>query len=125
MPTVENPKKPKKSPTIRQRRMLSLLVENAEKPKPDSVRTLALQAGYSESAANNPARAIFAAEGFQGLLKLIPDDEILASILEVMRGDDKRSTLQAADMLLKLKDRYPAGKLKLQGFADELAELAE
>lgn len=123
--TVDNPKKPKRSPTVKQRRVLSLLLDNAGNPKPESVRQLMLRAGYSPSAADNPARTLLNAPSFQDLLALINEDELLAKVREIALDDDKRASLAAIDMLLKLKDRYPANKLKLQGYQDELADLTE
>lgn len=127
-PTVDNPKtkkKPKRSATPKQRRLYSLLLDNAESPKPESIRALALAAGYSESAANNPERAILSRPTFQNLLDLIDDDELLAKAREIALDDDKRASLAAIDMLLKLKDRFPANKLKLSGYQDELGALED
>ena len=52
------------------------------------------------------------------LLAQIKDADILARVYGILLDEDKRSSLIAADMLLKLKDKYPAGKLKLGAFEE-------
>jgi len=64
-------------------------------------------------------------KAFQDLLGEIKDEEILNRITEILRDADKRSSLTAADMLLKLKDRFPAGKLKIQAYNEELEGLTD
>ena len=121
--TVDNPKKPKRQATVKQRRLYSLLLDNAGNPKPESMRSLMLRAGYSPSAADNPQRAVLSTPTFQALLDLINDDELLARARDIALDDDKRASLAAIEMLLKLKDRFPANKLKMQGYQDELSDL--
>ncbi len=98
------------------------MVENSAKVHPESTGSLAIQAGFSPATAHNVG-AIIARPSFQQLLDMVDDDAVLARVYEIALDDDKRSALAAADMLLKLKDRYPANKLKMSGFNDELSEI--
>ena len=61
----------------------------------------------------------------RNLLSRIDDAPILAKVYEIIFGDDKRSSLTAADMIMKLKDRYPAQKSKIIGLFDTIKNLEE
>lgn len=51
---------------------------------------------------------------FEEALKELDDTQYLRELHDLaLSKDDKRAKLQAIDMLMKLKDKYPAGKLKL------------
>ncbi len=80
--------------------------------------------GYSEKTALNPSK-VFGQDYFQSLLNEIPDRVLIGKMMEIASDDDKRSALQAVDMLMKLKDRYPANKLKVQQYGEELGSLVE
>ena len=62
---------------------------------------------------------------FTELLNDVNDEEILNRITEILRDDDKRSSLSAADMLLKLKDKYPDQKTKVTGLFGVIDSLKE
>lgn len=123
-PTVEKPKKSRTKATIRERRLASLVVENSVRPKPLPLYQLAEMAGYSPASANN-ASAFLKRPVFSKLLELIDDVSLLDRVMDIALDEDKRSSLQAIDMLLKLKDRYPASKLKMQGFLDEIGAISD
>jgi len=114
-----------KKPTIRQKNFFHLLLEAMAKGEPFTLKDLVVKAGYSQSTAIAPSYNIIEREGFQKLLAKIDDEIVLAKVWEVLLGDDKRSSLAAADMVLKLKDRYPAQKSKVMGMFKSLDGLEE
>lgn len=78
-----------------------------------------LDAGYSPAYAKNPQK-IERCLNFKEALDIISDQDLLSRAREIALGEDKRASLVAIDMLLKLKDRYPAGKLKVAEYEEEL-----
>lgn len=110
-----------KKPSTRQKKALALLIADGGKSPKGKIL---LQAGYSRAIAKNPSKVI-KGEMFKAYLDEIDDKTILARIYEIALDEDKRASLQASDMLLKLKDRYPAGKLKINDYQDEINDLAE
>ena len=62
---------------------------------------------------------------FKEALASIDDEVILERFYEILLDKDKRSALEAGKQLLKLKDRYPAGKLKLTPYTEKLNKLFE
>lgn len=62
---------------------------------------------------------------FKECLAEIPDGWILARLTEIMKQKDSRAALQAIQMLMKLKDKFPAGKLKIQELQAELDDIQE
>lgn len=110
--------KAKRSPSERQKKVAGALMVNGGKMK-----SAMLEAGYSPAYAKN-SQKLRASGSFKDLLELISDNEIVDKIKEIALGEDKRACLVALDMLLKLKDRYPAGKLKIQEYQEELESLS-
>lgn len=64
-------------------------------------------------------------KGWNELLESIDDSALLAKVREIALAEDKSSSLKAIDMLMKLKDRYPAGKLKVTEYAEEVQRLQD
>ena len=93
-----------------------------ENKNPKTAGVILRESGYGKIS-KQPCR-ILQSKGFQELLAQIDDQDILKRVHEILVDDDKRSSLVAADMLLKLKDKYPAGKLKLGAF-DERDQVTE
>ena len=91
-------------------------LENVSTGKIANVENEMLKAGYSKSSAR--CLKITKTKTWTNLLAEIDDEEILDKVKEIMRDEDKRSSLIASEMLLKLKDRFPAGKIKLGAFED-------
>mgnify|MGYP001567224638 CR=1 FL=1 len=98
------------------------MLENAEQGNPKTAGQILVESGYGKIS-KQPCR-VLRSKGFQELLNDINDKTVLDRIYNILEDDDKRSSLVAADMLLKLKDRYPAGKIKLTAFTerDSVAE---
>jgi hypothetical protein len=70
------------------------------------------EAGYGKLA-KQPGR-IISLQGFQLLLAKVNDEEVIDRVVEILRDEDKRSSLTAADMLFKLKGRYPKEQIDIE-----------
>ena len=76
---------------------------------------------YSPYTAKRP-KDVYEKPGFKKLLGFISDEVILAKFVEILISEDKRASLDAGKELLKLKDRYPANKLKVTAYQESLDE---
>ena len=92
-------------------------VENGRQP---NIKQAMLKHGYALISAEK--NKVTQSKTWDKLLKEIDDEEILNKIKDIMRDEDKRSSLAAADMLLKLKDKYPEQKTKIMGLFGALKE---
>ena len=101
------------------RRIVSLVLKEGF-----SFKDAMIKEGYAISSSRNPSFNLtsspVARKVWKEVLDEIDDEEIVTKFKEILRADDKRASLEAGDKLLKLKDRYPAGKLKIQEFEEEL-----
>ena len=111
--------------TLRQKIAFRNLLKHITEGKPFSWKMIMLESGYSEASAGMPERVLYSRPGFQQLLVQIDDEVVLGKVYEILLGDDKRSSLTAAEILLKLKDRFPAQKSKVVGLFQELKGLEE
>jgi len=111
--------KRRRTTTPRQKKVLAELVVNG-----GNMSKAMASAGYSMAYAKN-SQKLTRCPSFKEALDMIQDDELLAKATEIALGDDKRACLVAIDMLLKLKDRYPAGKLKVQEYEEELVAIQQ
>lgn len=84
----------------------------------------AIEQGYSETTSRTPDN-ITRTKLWKECLNELDDSSLLGKLWEIAFDTDKRSALEAVDKLLKLKDKYPAKKLKLEEYSDELKELEE
>jgi hypothetical protein len=92
--------------------------------KPIVMSEIMVESGYSPTTAINPGKNLTNKPVWKELMsELVNDELIIKRINRALISDDNRAALQAADMLLKLKDRYPAGKLKVQEYNEELERL--
>ena len=89
------------------------MLDNVSTGNPQTMGQVLVSAGYKKIA-KQPCR-IIDSKGFQELLSQINDNDILNKFYEILRDEDKRASLQAGIELLKLKDRYPAQRTKVQG----------
>ena len=102
-------------PTTKQKMAFGELLRKIETREPFDLKNIMINAGYTEATAKNPEKNLTSKTGWQQLLAQIDDQVILAKIYEILLGDDKRSSLTAADMVLKLKDKFPQRDSKLAG----------
>jgi hypothetical protein len=82
------------------------------------------EAGYSPSVCTKP-KNLTTTTGWKALLAQVEDKELLQQVYEIALSDDKRSALAAIDMVWRLKDKYPAGKLKLGGYDSSVEHLSD
>lgn len=104
----------KRRTSIRQKKTFANFVANG-----GNMKQAMKDAGFSPAYAKNSQKLI-RSDSFRDLLELIPDRDLLDQTKAIALGEDKRASLVAIDMLFKLKDRYPAGKLKVQEYQDEI-----
>lgn len=110
-------------PTENHKSVVKLMSEKVRNNEKVVLKDILAQVGYAPSVQNSPQRVTESA-GFQMLLAQIDDDIILGRLFSILVDDDKRASLQSADMLLKLKDRYPQNKLKAMVYQDEIQSIA-
>lgn len=112
-------------PTIAQKMAFNNILEQMAKGKRPCVSTALRSAGYAPSTVRKQ-RDITQSKGWKELLASIDDGVLMDRVREIaLEKADKRASLQAIDMLMKLKDRYPAGKLKVTEFDQEISKLEE
>ena len=92
--------------TLKQQTAFKKVSENIGITNPKTSGEILLESGYSKSISESP-KVVFQSKGFQELLNQIDDGVILNKLYEILKSDDKRSALTSADMLLKLKNKYP------------------
>jgi hypothetical protein len=108
--------------TARQKLAFRKLSEKVRDQKPVVMGRIMREVGYSKQTSLKPKKLTESA-GWQQLLGRVDDFPLITQAFNIALAEDKRASLQAIDMLLKLKDRYPAGKLKVQEYQEELALL--
>ena len=106
-------------PTIKQRQAFKKVSESIGNKQPISIGKAMRESGYSQSTSKTPQR-LTDSKGWKELLAAIDDNEILEKIYSILMDSDKRSALSAADMLLKLKDKYPQKASKLVGLFEDV-----
>jgi len=106
--------------TVKQKLLFKEFLNAVESGEFKTFRALMNKLNYSK---NTKTEEILKSRAFQDLLKQIDDRIILARIYHILLDEDKRASLEAADKLLKLKDRYPKQKLTVELFEEELNKL--
>ena len=110
-------------PTIRQKVALNNLTEAIASKTPFTMGQIMVKSGFSPATAVNPEKNLLSKPGWKFLLAKIDDQEVLARVYSIAKDTtDKRACLAGADMIFKLKDRYPAGKLKVTEYQEELSQ---
>lgn len=86
------------------------VLENVRLGKAANVSKAMREEGYAETSIR--AMKVTKTKLWATLMEEIDDEIVIRRVAEILRDGDSRASLQAADMLLKLKDRYPANKIK-------------
>jgi len=108
-----------------QKRAMEIKIDKIKKKEPVLMGKVMIEAGYSKKAAEYPKR-MTESKGWQELLtKYFPDDKLLKIHNELLSSKDQRVKMEALKEGYKLKDRYPAGKLKIQAYNEELERLKD
>jgi hypothetical protein len=112
------------TPKPEHRAVLKKMSDKIRKGERVNKKEILMEVGYSESIAETPSR-VLETQGFQQLLAKVSDGVILKRLLSIVTSDNSKDAdaINSAKELLKLKDRYPAGKLKIQGYNDELNDI--
>ena len=76
-----------------------------------SMKRAMMDAGYSETYAHASTN-MTETKSWRKILAEVNDENVMSRIYEILEDTDKRASLQAADMILKLKDKYPSNKSK-------------
>ena len=99
--------------TINQKNAFKKTVERIKDNKRVVMGEVMRDVGYSNETALKP-KLLTSSKGWQDLMAQIDDATLLQRLYDIaLDKNDKRATLQAVDMLLKLKDKYPDSKLRL------------
>lgn len=109
-------------PTISQKLTFDNVMKQVASGKRPNITQAAREAGYSPSTVSK-INNITKSKGWKELMASIDDTELLEKVRSIALDNDKRASLAAIDMLMKLKDRYPAGKLKVTEYDEELDRL--
>jgi len=92
----------------KQKKALELILERMDKGTFGSLKQCMLDAGYSETSAHNPKQNLLSRDGFKKLLAKYDMDPVLSNIYKIAKdNNDKRSAIQAAKLLIKVKDLMP------------------
>lgn len=97
-------------PTIRQKKLAKALIENLQKPIPDTAGQVLENVGYSKHLAKQPGRVIDT-PGVQKLLdKYLPDELITGKVNWLLHHDEWQAVNAGVDKAAKLKGMYAAEK---------------
>ena len=106
--------------TARQIKAIRKVSENIRNNKPVNLGEIMLDAGYSKSMAKRP-KSLTNSITWQELLKKYDDQPIMDAIYKDALSDkDSRNATANRTLYLKVKDRFPAQKLKLDQYQEEL-----
>ena len=107
----------------RVQRVFNRAVEDIKNKKKPVISAIMREEGYSASSAHSLTATKTAT--WEYLLAQISDDVVLSRVYRILAGNDARASLQAAEMLFKLKDKFPAGKLRIQAYNEEIERLKD
>jgi hypothetical protein len=102
------------------------VMESVSNGKKISISKEMRKAGYSASSAR--AQKAKRTKTWKELeAKYLNEEKALQTLDDLVdrTNEDKRTRMDATKEILKLKDRYPAGKLKVQAFQEELKALED
>jgi len=109
-------------PTLSQKETFNEVMRQMASGERPNVSKAMRKVGYKRSTWKRPPN-LTASKGWQELLDSVNDDALLDKVRKIALADDSNTALRAIDMLMKLKDRYPAGKLKVTEYAEEVQRL--
>lgn len=97
------------------------VAENVSLGKKADVSNTMRKHGYSDS--SSKALKVKETKTWKALLEEVDDNVLLEKLKEIAKDSDKRASISAIQELFKLKDKYPAGKLKVTQYEEELTDL--
>lgn len=111
-------------PTIAQKLAFNEVQAQIARGEVPNMSAAARKAGYKPSTIARSSN-LSKSKGWQELLATIDDNELMDKVRNIALGKNDSASLKAIDMLMKLKDRYPAGKLKVTEYDEEISKLSE
>lgn len=106
----------------RVKRVFNSAVKNMAEGKQPNISTEMAKQGYSPSYSR--ALGVVRTETWKELLGLIDEESILRNLNDIACSkDDKRATIAASSLLMRLGDRFPANKSQVITLFDKLSEL--
>lgn len=109
-----------KQPTIKQRAAFNNTLEAIKSGKDVELKEIMIKSGYSPATARNPEANLTSKPQWNQLLAIIDDQMLLAKLSQIAMDEDKRASIAAIVELFKLKDKYPANKMKVSQYSEEL-----
>lgn len=102
--------------TVRQKLAKNILIDSIVNGKPKSMGLVAKEAGFGIGIQTNP-HILTNSKGWKEQMAAIDDSEILNTVVEIaLDKSSKRDCIQAATLIFKIKDRFPATKIKQEVF---------
>ena len=108
--------------TQMQKEVFNKMITKLANKEKVSISALMKEAGFSEGYSHNPTD-LTQSKGWKELLAQIEDGPFLDKLKEIALSDDKRAAIESIKEIFKLKDRYPATKIKGSQYDEELNSL--
>ena len=106
--------------TKNHKRVFAKVQEQIANNKPVNISKAMRESGaYSPSSCKNPT-ILTKTKGWQYLMSRIDDEPYLDRVEQIAFTGKHGDSLKAIEMMFKLKDRFPAGKLKVDQYDSEL-----
>lgn len=110
-------------PTYRQKKAMEIRNQKIIEGKPIKMGEILLEAGYSREVSLKPA-LITKSQGWQELLEKYDDEPVMDAVYkDALNKEDKRNATENRRLYFQLKDRFPAGKLKIEQYNEELSAI--
>ncbi|MEK7120942.1 MAG: hypothetical protein AAB840_02520 [Patescibacteria group bacterium] len=104
------------------KRVFNEILGQIKKGEKINVHEAALKVGYALTTARS--QHFTKSQTWKECLALLDDRKILEEFRKIAMGSrDLRAKLEAGKEIFKLKDRYPAGKLKIGEYQEELESI--
>ena len=108
-----------------QKKAFNIRTKKLKEKKPVIMAEVMLEAGYSPKTARVP-KLLTKTKGWQELLAKYDDEPIMDAIYrDALDTRDKRNATENRKLFLRIKDRFPAGKLKVGAFQEREQILEE
>ena len=100
-------------------------LQAVEKGSDKSTGEIMIDSGYSPATAKNPTANLIGKDVWKYMLDQIDDKAVITRLYQILQSENESSALKSADIILKLKDKYPTNKLKVMQYDEELESLKE
>lgn len=108
----------------RARRVFERAAERVKAGEKPAISALMREEGYAPSTCRS--LEVMKTATWKQLLETIPDNKLLSELFELATDpEDKRTKLEALKEIFRLKDKYPAGKMQIGAFQNQVSEFFE